>query len=267
MFKYKIPRGLALLVSALLLHGCATVPETGRRQLLMVDSAQEAQLGLTAFEKAKRAGTISRDRQANARLQTVGGRIARVAKVPNASWEFVLFDDPEPNAFALPGGKVGVNTGILPITRDDAGLAAVVAHEIAHVSARHGAERRSQGMVMEVGGALLSVGLAAAGYGGATADLAQGAYGVVGQVGVLLPYSRTQELEADRIGLLYMARAGYDPRQAITFWQRFQAYNSHRGGGSIEFLSTHPLDENRIAELQKYLPQALAEYRRAGGQG
>ncbi|WP_020507537.1 M48 family metallopeptidase [Lamprocystis purpurea] len=268
MFKCTLLYGVALLVTVLVLQGCASAPETGRRQLLMIDSAREAQLGLSAFEKTKRETPIARNRQANAQLQSVGRRIARVAKVPNARWEFVLFDDKAPNAFALPGGKVGVNTGILPITRDETGLATVVAHEIAHVSARHGAERMSQGMAMQVGGAILSAALGASGYGGATQDLAMQAYGVVGQVGVLLPYSRTQESEADRIGLLYMARAGYDPREAVAFWQRFQAYNSRRGGGgSLEFLSTHPLDAKRIAQLKAHLPQALAEYRKAGGQG
>lgn len=268
MSKRGIPCCVWFLASALLLQACATAPETGRRQLLMVDSAQETQLGLSAFEKKKAGTPISRDQQANAQLQSVGKRIASVVRMPDARWEFVLFDAKEPNAFALPGGKVGVNTGILPITKDDAGLATVVAHEIGHVSAHHGAERMSQGMAMQVGGALLSVAMAAAGYGGPAQDLATNAYGLVGQVGVLLPYSRVQESEADRIGLLYMARAGYDPREAIAFWQRFQAYNSRRGGGRApEFLSTHPLDETRINQLKEFLPQALAEYQKAGGRG
>jgi predicted Zn-dependent protease len=268
MFAHTPVCRVAFLIPALLLHACATAPETGRRQLLIVDSARETQLGLTAFEKKKQETPISRDAQANARLQAVGERIAPVVKMPNAHWEFVLFDAKEPNAFALPGGKVGVNTGILPITQDDAGLATVVAHEIAHVSAHHGAERMSQGVAVQVGGAILSVALAAAGYGGATQDLAKGAYDVVGQVGVLLPYSRVQESEADRIGLLYMARAGYDPREAVAFWQRFAAYNSRQGSGRApEFLSTHPLDETRLNQLKEFLPQAMAEYQKAGGRG
>ena len=224
-------------------------------------------MGLSAFEKKKQETPRSADRKANQQLQTLGGRLARVATVPNAHWEFVLFEDKEPNAFALPGGKVGVNSGILPITKNEAGLAAVVAHEIAHVSAHHGAERMSQDMAVQAGGAILSVALAATGYGEATQNLAMQGFGLGTQYGVLLPYSRTQESEADRIGLLYMARAGYDPREAIAFWQRFQAYNAGHGGAGPEFLSTHPLDSTRIAELQKYLPQALAEYRKAGGAG
>jgi predicted Zn-dependent protease len=250
------------------LTGCATAPETGRRQLLLVDSAQEAKLGLQAFQEIKSETPISRDPKKNAQLQSVGKRIARVAKLPNARWEFVLFDDPkQPNAFALPGGKVGIYTGILPITKDDAGLATVIGHEVAHAAARHGAERMSQGLAVQVGGGILSAALGASGYGGATQDLAMQAYGVGAQLGVMLPYSRTQELEADRIGLLYMARAGFDPREAIAFWQRFQAYKAKSGGRTPEFLSTHPLDDNRIAQLQKFLPQALAEYERAKARG
>lgn len=250
-----------------ILSGCANAPETGRRQLLLVDSTQEAQLGLKAFEDIKSETPISRDPKKNAQLQSVGRRIARVAKLPGAHWEFVLFDVPkQPNAFALPGGKVGVYTGILPITQNEGGLAAVVAHEIAHASARHGAERMSQSLAVQVGGSVLSAALGASGYGGVGRDLAMQAYGLGTQVGVLLPYSRTQELEADRIGLMYMARAGFDPREAIAFWQRFQAYNAKRGGGTVAFLSTHPLDNQRIAQLQKLLPQALAEYQRVQGQ-
>jgi predicted Zn-dependent protease len=253
------------LSAALVLSACATAPETGRKQLLLVDQAQEASMGLRAFDELKRETPISRNQAENRRLQAVGGRISRVASMPKARWEFVLFEGKEANAFALPGGKVGVYTGILPITRDDAGLATVIAHEVAHVSARHGAERMSQGLATQVGGAVLSVALGAYGYSGATQDLAMQAYGLGTQLGVLLPYSRTQELEADRIGLLYMARAGFDPREAIGFWQRFRAYNRGKGGQPVAFLSTHPLDDARIAQLQKFMPEALREYERVRG--
>lgn len=260
-----LSRLAAGLLAVVALGGCATAPETGRSQLLMVSPAEEAQMGLNAFQQTKATTPISRNRQETERLNRVGTRIARVAKLPNAHWEFVLFESDEPNAFALPGGKVGVYTAILPITKDDTGLATVVAHEIAHATARHGAERVSQGMAVQIGGAVLAGVLGASGYGGATQDLAMQAYGAGTQVGVLLPYSRTQELEADRIGLIYMARAGYDPRESVAFWRRFQAYNASRGSKTPEFLSTHPLDENRIAQLEKFMPQAMAEYRRAGG--
>lgn len=255
---------LPVCLVAFSLAGCINAPETGRSQLLLVDRSQEARLGLRAFQEIKAETPVSRDPKQKAELQSVGRRIAEVARLPDARWEFVLFDVPkQPNAFALPGGKVGVYSGILPITQNEAGLAAVVAHEVAHVSARHGAERMSQGLAVQLGGTLLSATLGASGYGGFSRDLAMQAYGVGAQLGVMLPYSRTQELEADRIGLLYMARAGYDPREALAFWQRFQAYNAKRGRGGLEFLSTHPLDDNRITQLRMYLPQALAEYERA----
>ncbi len=249
------------LAVASLIAGCASAPETGRKQLLLVDSAQEAQMGYKAFEQIKRETPISRDRGEWQRLKKVGDRIAESVQLPQARWEFVLFEDKQPNAFALPGGKVGVYTGILPITKDDAGLAAVIGHEIAHVSARHGAERTSQGMLVQVGGTALSALLGD--QSGLTRALAMQAYQTGAEVGVLLPYSRTQELEADRIGLMYMARAGYDPREAIAFWKRFQAYNAKSGGTQVEFMSTHPLDDTRIAALEQSLPKAIAEYERA----
>jgi predicted Zn-dependent protease len=250
----------AAAVSCILvtLSGCATAPETGRRQVLLIDSAQEAQMGLQSFQKIKRDTPVSRDRQANAQLQSVGRRIASVVSIPNADWEFVLFESDEPNAFALPGGKIGVNTGILPITQTEAGLATVIAHEIAHVTARHGAERMSQDLLVQVGGTALSTVLGS--QSPVARDLAMQAYGVGTEVGVMLPYSRTQEYEADRVGLLYMARAGFDPNAAIGFWERFQAHNRGRGADAPEFLSTHPLDDARIAQIRRFLPQAMAEY-------
>ena len=256
-------RQLLLAVSCLFLTvaGCATAPETGRRQVLLIDSAQEAHLGLQSFQKIKRDTPVSRDRQANAQIQSVGRRIAGVVNIPHADWEFVLFESDEPNAFALPGGKIGVNTGILPITQTEAGLATVIAHEIAHVTARHGAERMSQDLLVQVGGTALTAALGS--QSSVTRDLAMQAYGVGTEVGVMLPYSRTQELEADRVGLLYMARAGFDPTEAVGFWERFQAHNRGSRTGTPAFLSTHPLDDARIAQIQRFLPQAIAEYQAA----
>jgi len=244
------------------LAACATAPETGRSQLLLINPAQEAEMGFHAFQEMKREEPIVRGGGQTERLRKVGQRIAAVAKVPHAQWEFVLFkDDDNVNAFALPGGKVGVFTGILPITENDAGLATVIAHEIAHVVARHGAERMSQSALIQVGGSVLSAALGTD--GGVSRDIAMQAYKIGTTVGVALPYSRTQEAEADHLGLLYMARAGYDPRQAIAFWQRFAEYGRKRGGGPPEFLSTHPLDESRIVALERLLPEALQEYERA----
>lgn len=257
-------RPVAFLLAAALTAaaaGCATAPETGRQQLLLVSPAQEAQLGLQAFQQVKQEQPIVRTGADAEMVRRVGARIAAVAPLPNADWEFVLFKDQQPNAFALPAGKVGIYTGILPITKNETGLATVIGHEVAHAVARHGAERMSQSMVVQLGGAGLSAAMGAE--AGAARDLALQAYGVGTQFGVMLPYSRTQELEADELGLLYMARAGYDPREAIAFWQRFAEYNDQRGGQTVEFLSTHPLDQRRIARLEQLMPRALAEYERA----
>jgi predicted Zn-dependent protease len=249
----------ALALAAALLSGCASVPETNRSQLLLIDPAQEVQLGLQAFAEIKSETPRSRNRGQIALVEKVGRRIAAIAPVSGAQWEFVLFEAPKtPNAFALPGGKVGIYSGILPITRDEAGLATVIAHEIAHVIARHGGERMSHGLLVQMGGVALSAALGSR--PAATQELAMQAYGIGTQVGVMLPYSRTQELEADQLGLLLMARAGYDPRAATAFWRRFQAFNRKQGGGKLEFLSTHPLDERRIAQIEQMMPRAVAEY-------
>ena len=244
-----------------LLAGCATAPETGRSQVLLVSTADEARLGFQAFEKLKQNKPQVRGGKDWKMLQRVGKRIADVTRLPYAKWEFVLFkDDRNANAFALPGGKVGIYTGILPITRDEAGLATVIGHEVAHAAARHGAERLSHSLLIQLGGTALSAALGSS--SPATRDLALQAYGIGTSLGVALPYSRTQELEADRLGLLYMARAGYDPAAAVQFWQRFAEYSRRRGGRPPEFLSTHPLDQRRIASIQAQLPRARAEYRR-----
>jgi predicted Zn-dependent protease len=255
-----VAAGMALIH----LGGCATEPVTGRKQLMLVSASEELQLGLTEFEKMKKEVPISKD-QANADLvRRVGQRVAKVAApdLPNAQWEFVLFESPEPNAFCLPGGKVGVYTGILPITKDEGGLATVIGHEVAHAAGHHGAERMSEAMAMGTVGSLAS------GYLGSEKPDWQpyfdSVYGLGTQVGRALPHSRGQEARADQIGLIYMARAGYDPEVAVAFWQRFAAYNQQQGsGGTPWFLRTHPLDEDRIANLQKYLPEAKREFRPA----
>ncbi len=253
---------IVILVAGTLLGACATVPETGRSQILLVSPAQESQLGFQEFEKLKKTVPISRDAAANAQLQRVGQRIAAVAPLPNARWEFVLFDKPDtPNAFCLPGGKVGVFSGILPITKDDAGLATVIGHEVAHAVARHGAERMSEAMLIQLGGQLLEQ--ATIGRSEASRVLMHQAYGIGTALGVALPHSRGQELEADRLGVLYMARAGYQPREALGFWKRFAEYKDKKGGGKqVEFLSTHPLDEQRIRQIEGIIPQAEMEYRK-----
>jgi len=248
------------LAIGLLLTGCLTVPETGRRQVMLISSQQEMQLGFSAFQQVKKETPASRDPAITAMVQRVGRRIAAVAELPGAQWEFVVFDSKEANAFCLPGGKVGIYTGILPITKDEAGLATVIGHEIAHAVARHGAERMSEGLLLQTGGGLLGAGLANS--DPRTRVLVLTAYGLGAKVGRELPHSRAQESEADRIGLIYMARAGYDPEAAVAFWQRFGEHNRQQGGGGTpEFLRTHPLDTVRVQQLQEWMPEAKANYR------
>src|SRR5436190_2502678 len=193
----------------LLLEGCSTVPVTGRHELNLVSPEQELQLGLTSFDQVKKETPVSRDPNGNAQVDRVGRRIAQIAShdLPNAQWEFVVFDSKDANAFCLPGGKVGVYTGILPITQNDAGLATVLGHEIGHAVAHHSASRMSQAMLTQgvgeaAGSALGSTSYAQ--YQGAFNSL----YGIGTKVAVELPYDRKQESEADHIGLIYMARAG-----------------------------------------------------------
>lgn len=249
-----------VLAAALVGVACrTTVPETGRQQFNFLDPAEEASLGLNEFQKMKKTMKISTDPGLNALVQRVGGRLSKFMPVPNAEWEFVVFEDSAPNAFALPGGKVGVHTGLFQVTKNEAGLAAVIGHEVAHVVARHSGERLSQN-------ALTGAAVAGAGYlmnrDGRNGTLPTAALGA-GALVATRAWSRGQELEADRIGSLYMARAGYDPREAVELWKRFAEWRkqNQESGGTPNFLSTHPLDETRIAELERYLPQALAEYR------
>jgi predicted Zn-dependent protease len=243
-----------------LLGGCVTNPETGRSQLLLVPESQMTSLGLSSFNQMKKEIPVSKDARANELVQRVGKRIASVVSLPGAQWEFVVFESKEANAFCLPGGKIGVYTGILPITKDEAGLAAVLGHEVAHATLQHGRERMSQGLAANAFGQLGSA------YVDATNPRWTGAfgqlYGVGAQVGVLLPHSRLQESEADRRGLVYMARAGYDPEASVAFWERFSAYNKQGGGGGTPaFLRTHPLDETRIRQLKEWMPEAKREFR------
>jgi predicted Zn-dependent protease len=184
-------------------------------------------------------------------VERIGVRLARAAERSDYRWEFSVIDEKQVNAFALPGGKVAVYTGIFPVAEDSDGLAVVMGHEIAHVIARHGAERMSQGLAAELGANVLG---AAVG-GGPSANLVLAAYGLGAQLGVLLPYGRTQESEADHIGLILMAQAGYDPRAAIGFWQRMAG--ASRGGSPPEFLSTHPSHETREQQIREWLPEAL----------
>lgn len=265
----KLMKNLALrmvfvMAGAALLSGCYTNPVTGRKEFVAVSSSSEAQLGLTSFEQLKKETPINHDPAINQQVQRVGQRIAAVAgkDMPSAQWEFVVFESKEANAFCLPGGKVGVYTGILPITKDDNGLATVIGHEVGHATARHGAERMTQAKALEVGGGVL--GSLTAGAQPVTQQVISAAYGIGGPLLVELPHSRKQESEADHMGLIYMAKAGYDPRTAVEFWERFAAFNKASGGqGTPSFLRTHPLDDKRIADLKKEMNEALPYYQAA----
>ena len=262
IFVRAIASSAGLVMVAAGLTGCTTVPVTGRSQLNMMGIGEEMQLGLTSFDQLKKETPISRDAAANALIQKVGHRIAAVAgkDMPNAQWEFVVFESKEVNAFCLPGGKVGVYTGILPITKDESGLATVLGHEIAHAVARHGGERMTDAMLVQGGGQLVGA-LASSDPKVQQASLL--AYGVVSKVGAELPHSRLQESEADHIGLVYMARAGYHPEASVAFWQRFAAFNSQQGGQTPAFLRTHPTDQKRIQQLMTWLPEAKAQFHAA----
>lgn len=257
--------GLTALVAAAVVAGtvgCTTVSETDRRQLILISPAQEMALGATSFSQLKEEQKISGNQAASAMVNRVGKRIAAVAPLPGAEWEFVVFDSPEANAFCLPGGKVGVYEGILPITESEAGLAAVMGHEVAHAVARHGAERMSEALVLQLGGIAVDTGMRQAEVDPRWQSAAVTAYGLGATLGRELPHSRKQESEADYMGLLYMARAGYDPEEAIRFWERFKAFNEKAGAGNTPwFLRTHPLDETRIQQLREWLPRARSEYR------
>lgn len=255
--------GCLMAALAVLLSGCTTVPVTGRSQLNLMSSGQEMQLGLTSFDQLKKETPVSKDAAANALVQKVGKRIAAVAQadMPDAQWEFVVFESKEANAFCLPGGKVGVYTGILQITKDEGGMATVLGHEIAHAVARHGGERMSEAMLLQTGGQVLSA--STANVDPRWQAIASVAYGVTSKVGLELPHSRSQESEADEIGLIYMARAGFDPEAAVGFWQRFGAFSAQQGNNTPAFLRTHPTDETRVQQLQALMPHAKAQYRPA----
>lgn len=251
-----------LAASALALAGCYTNPVTGRQSLVLVQPSEELSLGAQSFQQIRSQEKVSNDAAMNARVQRVGKRIADAVgrQMPNAQWEFVVFDSAEVNAFALPGGKVGVYTGLLKLATSDDELAVVMGHEIGHVIARHGAERMSEQMVIDGLGTLASA-YAQNRYSPQAVQLFQTAYGGAATLGRVLPHSRQQETEADHMGVVFAAKAGYDPRAAITFWEKMSAQNGGKSSGALEkFLSTHPADADRIAALKALMPQVVPVY-------
>jgi len=222
---------------------------------MLMSESDDMKLGASAYQEVLQKAPVSHDPALNAPVQRVGERIAAVADKPDYRWQFTVIDDPkQANAFCLPGGKVAVYTGIFPIARDDAGLAAVIGHEVAHALARHGAERMSQNTLLQVGAAGVAVAAGVSGTSGATQQAIMQAYGLGSTVGLALPFSRSQESEADHIGLILMAKAGYDPDAAIGLWQRMEA--AERGNSPPEWLSTHPAPATRIQDLQGWVAEA-----------
>lgn len=236
--------------------GCRSTPVTGRRQLLIVPETQEIAMGASAYQELLANETLSTNPKYLEMVQRVGERLAAVADRPDYDWEFRVIASDEQNAFALPGGKVAIYEGILPICENEAGLAVVMAHEIAHALARHGGERMSQAAIAN--GVQKGVELATREQSEANRNMMLSAYGVASKYGVLLPYSRKQESEADHIGLMLMAKAGYNPEEAPEFWERFSA--AHAGQATPEFLSTHPSDDRRAGDLRQLLPKAIEYY-------
>ena len=237
----------AALSATALLGGCAYNEALGRNQFLLISDTSLEQSGAQAWNEMVRTTRVSRDAAANARVSNVGSRIIQAAGLADRRWEYAVFESNDANAFVLPGGRMGVTTGLLRMVRNDDQLAAVIGHEVAHAAAQHAAERYSQTAAASIAlqgaqGALGStsrVGQAVAAFGGAGA-----------QLGFLLPFSRQHELEADRLGVEYMQRAGYDPREAVALWRLMAA---QRTGATAEFASTHPSDATRIATLEDYL--------------
>ena len=261
---------ISLLIIISFFGGCAEIPLTQRKSLHIVPQSQMLSMSLQQYDKVLKESKLCKDKKKVNMVRRVGKRIARAAEeflrdsglgaeIKNYKWEFNLIEDDKTiNAWCMPGGKVAVYTGILPITRNENGLAVVLGHEVAHAIARHGNERMSQSLLASMGGVALAVALKEK--PGRTRQLYMAAFGVGASVGFLLPYSRVHESEADRIGLTLMARAGYDPRGAIPFWERM----SQKGGARPpEFLSTHPAPASRIADLKIHINEALPYYEKS----
>ncbi len=258
------------LLSALM--GCVRAPGTARDQFIYISEEKEIAMGIGAYREILRKAPVSEDIALNEMVNRVGRRIAAVANKPEYQWEFAIIkDDRTINAFALPGGKVAIFTGILKMTKNEDGLATVIGHEVAHALQRHGAERYSRSILEMIG----QVGALAAGAAVGRPDAAMAAMSAYG-VGVSLPFGRKQESEADYIGLKLMAQAGYDPREAVPFWERMSGCPRQmidkvcfRSQHNIpEFLSTHPSDIARINQIEAWIPEALKHYHAAqGGEG
>lgn len=259
---------LLLTIASSGLSGCATVPYTGRSQLSLMADSEVMEMSRASYREVLKESEIITGTPESEMVNRVGRRIARAAeeflrderqpgRAAEFEWEFNLIDDDETvNAWAMPGGKIAFYTGMLPLTGDENGVAVVMGHEVAHALANHGRERLSQLLLFQLGATGLDLALRKEPE--TTRALWLTAFGLGSQVGLLLPYSRVQEYEADRIGLILTARAGYDPRTAVPFWERMMAQGE---SGFLEFLSTHPTTSKRIEEIEEMIPEALKYYR------
>ncbi|MFA5251373.1 MAG: M48 family metallopeptidase [Phycisphaerae bacterium] len=253
---------------ALLASSCSEVAITGRKQLNLVPDMLMNNMSFQSYSEFLSQNKISADTAKTLMVKNVGSRIQQAVErycaennmsgqLDGYQWEFNLVEDPAINAWCMPGGKVVVYTGILPVTKNEAGLATVIGHEVAHAFAKHGAERMTQGLLVEMGGMALSKALASKPE--ETKNLFLRSYGTGTQYGILLPYSRQHENEADHLGLIFMAKAGYNPNEALGFWQRMSATKT--GTAPPEFLSTHPADSTRIKNIKDLIPEAMRYYK------
>jgi predicted Zn-dependent protease len=256
--------GITILVSLVIIEACSTVPIIGRKQINLLPESQMVSMGLTNYrsfidsvDEYKSGPELQMVRNSGLKISKAVEKFLKENglsdRIPNLKWEFNLVKDPTPNAWCMPGGKVAFYDGIIPICKDEQGVAVVMGHEIAHAIARHGNERMSEGLIAQTGSMALDVLLKEKPQ--QTRSIFMSAYGIGAQYGVVLPHSRKQEYEADKLGLIFLTMAGYDPEASVTFWERM----SKVGGANMpEFLSTHPLSQNRIEALKKVIPEMKA---------
>jgi predicted Zn-dependent protease len=259
---------LLAAIAAVTVSACSSVPITGRKQVMLVSDSEIQTMSYQQYDQFLKENKLSTDAEKTAMIKRVGTRIQGAVEEYMATnnmsgqlagyqWEFNLVESEELNAWCMPGGKVVFYTGIIPVCKDEAGIAVVMGHEVAHAVAKHGQERMSQEMIAQGLGSTLSAALA--NNSQQTQDLAMTAFGAGAQFGALLPFSRKHESEADHLGLIFMAMAGYDPKVAVPFWERMAQGSG--GEKPPEIMSTHPSDETRIANLNKLMPEAMKYYR------
>jgi len=262
-----LPTFISLFVLLMFLAGCATVPITGRKQFNLISDGEMNTMSFQQYDQVINESQLSNDAAATAMVERVGRRIEVAAEkyfadrgqssyLDGYAWEFHLIESDQLNAWCMPGGKVAFYTGILPVCQDETGVAVVMGHEIAHAIAKHGSERMSHQMALQMGG--MALGEAVKNQPDKTQALYMSAFAIGSQFGAMLPYSRQHESEADHMGLIFMAMAGYDPQQAPVFWQRMSAGG---GGKPPEFMSTHPSDATRVRQLNERMAEAMQFYR------